>query len=100
MTQADMCALIARRCAVTGPVAHDAIVALLAEIAYQLAMGNRVRLPGIGSLAAVATKPRKNIRNPRTGAAMPDLPPGWKIRFSPAAAMKARLAPVKAGRGA
>lgn len=91
MTHADMITLLAQRCAVSRLQARDALDDLLGQVAERLAAGERVHLPGIGSLTVKAAAARKNARNPRTGAPI-DSPARRRIKFSTAAAMKERLA--------
>lgn len=92
MNQTDAVDLIADRCGVPASKARAALGDLLAKWGHELARGERVHLPGIGSLVVKPTPARTNIRHPMTGQALPDLPPGRKIKFSPAASMKMNLA--------
>jgi DNA-binding protein HU-beta len=91
MTHADMTTLIAQRCAVPRSQARDALNDLLGQVADRLAAGERVHLPGIGSLTVKDVAPRKNARNPRTQEPI-DISARRKIKLTEAAAMKARLA--------
>jgi nucleoid DNA-binding protein len=91
MTQADMITLIAQRCAVPRDRARAAVDDLLSAIADRLADGERVHLPGIGSLTVKTAAARPNARNPRTGEPI-DIRARGRIKFTAAEAMKARLA--------
>jgi DNA-binding protein HU-beta len=99
MTKAEMITLIAQRCAVPNIHATGAVDDLLDEIAARLAAGERVHLPGIGSLTTKDAPPRKNGRNPRTGAPI-DIPARRRIRFTAAAPMKKRLAALPVAQAA
>lgn len=91
MIQTQRIAVVAQAAGITHEQAEAALHALYGTFAADLRAGERVRLPGIGTLVVKATPGRTNIRNPQTGENLPDLPPGRKIKFSPALAMKELL---------
>lgn len=98
MNQDDMITRIAQRTGCTREKALDALVDLLGGISTEIDEGGRVHLPGLGSLVAVTTAARTNVRNPATGEALPDIPAGRKVKFTVNKAMKARLASPRAAR--
>lgn len=101
MTRNDMIQTIAQACGVSGARAGAAIDRLFDEMAGAIQAGDKVPLPGIGSLSRTPTKGGQG-RNPRTGEAIA-IPAGHRAKFSQGKAMKdrlARLAPPAAQRAA
>ena len=96
MIQTQRIAIVAQEAGITHEQAETAIKALYGTIATDLCDGERVRMPGVGSLVAVPVAAHPG-RNPRTGEAI-DVPAHRKVKFAAAASLTTGLAatPVKA----
>jgi nucleoid DNA-binding protein len=70
-------------------VGYDTMNKLSAFIRQEIGTGRPVRLRGIGTFSVIDTHARKG-RNPRTGEEI-DIPAGKRIKFTPAAALKAAI---------
>ncbi len=60
--------------------------ALMKSLTESLSNGDKISLPGIGTMAVVDRPPRKG-RNPRSGEEL-DIPASRNVKFSPAARLK------------
>lgn len=60
--------------------------ALMESMTESLSNGDKISLPGIGTMAVVDRAPRKG-RHPQTGEEL-DIPASRNIKFSPAARLK------------
>lgn len=67
------------------------LYALYALISAELARGEPIKLPGIGTFEPRETGPR-TARNPRTGADV-DVPAKTRVVFAPSATLKNHLNP-------
>jgi len=74
--------------------AKYAVESLMSVVASALVEGLDVSLPGIGKLK-VSTRPARNGRNPRTGAAI-SIPAKTVVKFKPSSNFAAELAAERA----
>ena len=93
MNKADLIDAMAKAGEIKKTQAEKSLSALTDAIKTGLAKGERVVLPGIGSFSCVQRKARTG-RNPRTGKEI-SIPSKTSVKFSPAAAVKEHLNPVK-----
>ncbi|NCD25792.1 MAG: HU family DNA-binding protein [Deltaproteobacteria bacterium] len=66
--------------------AERIVAALVDSITESLSSGDKISLPGVGTMAVVDRAPRKG-RHPRSGEEL-DIPAARGVRFSPAAKLK------------
>ncbi len=88
--QAEIVGRMARASGISHEKAEQALVAYYGVVAGSLAAGQRVRMPGIGTLSAKPTEAHE-ARNPRTGDKI-IVPAGHKVKFAAALALKDLLA--------
>lgn len=69
--------------------ASRVVDAMMESLTESLSHGDKITLPGIGSMAVVDRAHRKGV-DPQTGEAM-DMPPEREIRFSPGKRLKDAL---------
>lgn len=93
MTKEDLVAVMAEAGDIKKTQAEKSLSGLGEAVRAALAKGERVVLPGIGTLCCAQRKARTG-RNPRTGEEI-DIPARKAVKFSPAAVVKERLNPVK-----
>jgi len=93
MNKADLIDAMAKGGEIKKTQAEKSLAALTDAITTGLAKGERVVLPGFGSFSCMQRKARTG-RNPRTGKEI-SIPPRASVKFSPAAAVKEKLNPVK-----
>jgi len=93
MNKADMIDAMAKGGRIAKAQAERALSALAEGVKASLGKGERVVLPGIGSLSCVQRKERTG-RNPRTGKEI-KIPAKTSVKFSAAAAVKDVLNPSK-----
>lgn len=94
MTKDDMLEIIGRHCACGKGAAEYALSELFDTMAAELAGGGEVKLPGVGKMKYAATPGRPGT-NPRTGEKIA-IPPGYRVKLTPAKAMRDRLAALPA----
>ncbi|MGD0662013.1 MAG: HU family DNA-binding protein [Syntrophorhabdales bacterium] len=93
MNKADLIDAMAKAGEIKKAQAEKSLSALTDAIKAGLAKGERAVLPGIGSFSCVQKKARTG-RNPRTGKEI-SIPARASVKFSPAAALKEQMNPVK-----
>ncbi len=93
MTKADLVDVMAKAGNITKAQAEKALSALTESVKSSLGKGERVVLPGIGSMSCTQRKAR-NGRNPQTGKEI-KIPARTAVKFSLAAAVKSMLNPLK-----
>jgi len=93
MNKADLIDAMAKAGEIKKTQAEKSLSALTDAIKTGLAKGERVVLPGIGRFSCVQRKARTG-RNPRTGKEI-SIPSRASVKFSPAAAVKEQLNPLK-----
>jgi DNA-binding protein HU-beta len=91
LTQQDLIRRVANRAGLPQPDVANVLTALAVEFTQALADGQRVRLPGIGSLEAVERAERMG-RNPTTGETI-TVPAKRAVKFRPSGELKVALAP-------
>lgn len=90
MTKAEMIAEVARHTGSSPTLAARALDNLFEGIVASVLKGNAVRLPAIGVLSLKKTAARA-VRNPLTGAALPDKPAGHKVALKAGQELRSRL---------
>ena len=93
MNKADMVDAMAKAGQITKVQAEKALSALTESVKTSLGKGERVVLPGIGSLSCTQRKERTG-RNPQTGKEI-KIPAKTAVKFSVAEAVKSVLNPPK-----
>ena len=93
MNKADLIDAMAKGGQITKTQAEKSLSALADAIRAGLVKGERVVFPGIGSFSCVQRKARTG-RNPGTGQEI-SIPSKTVVKFSPAAAVKEQLNPMK-----
>jgi DNA-binding protein HU-beta len=93
MNKADMVNVMAKAGEITKVRAEKALSALTEAVKASLTKGERVVLPGIGSLSCTQRKERTG-RNPQTGKEI-KIPARTSVKFSLAEAVKSVLNPLK-----
>jgi DNA-binding protein HU-beta len=93
MNKADLVQAMAKEGKITKVQAEKALSALAETVKSSLGKGERVILPGIGSLSCTQRKERTG-RNPRTGKEI-KIPAKTSVKLSVAAAVKDMLNPSK-----
>ena len=89
MNTRDLTAAMAAEAGITAAAAEAALRAAIARLEHALVSGNRVLLPGFGSLVPVRRK-RRRARHPGSGATIV-IPARTTVKFVPAAALLGRL---------
>lgn len=89
MNKYDLVKRLGKECGVTEAEAEKMVKATLDTFTEALAEGERVFLPGFGTLAPVARSARRG-RNPKTGEAL-SLPAYNAIKFTAAKRLKEAL---------
>jgi len=93
MTKEDLVAVMATAGDIKKTQAEKSLSALGEAVRAALAKGEKVVLPGIGTLCCAQRKARTG-RNPRTGEEI-NIPSKTAVKFSPAAVVKEQLNPPK-----
>jgi DNA-binding protein HU-beta len=93
MNKADMVDAMAKAGTIKKAQAERALSGLMEAVKTSLGKGERVTLPGIGSLSCTQRKERTG-RNPRTGQEI-KIPATTSVKFSLAEAIKSILNPLK-----
>jgi DNA-binding protein HU-beta len=93
MNKTDLIDAMAKGGEIKKTQAEKSLSALADAIRAGLAKGERVVLPGIGNFSCQQRKARTG-RNPRTGKEI-SIPSRTVVKFSPAAAVKEQLNPMK-----
>lgn len=89
MTKAELISKIAEKAQTTKVQAESCMEALIAVVGDELAAGEKVALPGLGTFT-VAERAARNGRNPKTGEAM-EIAASRAVRFKLAKAVKDKL---------
>lgn len=98
MNRVDLTSRVSELSGLTLKQSSAAVSATLEAIGEALARGEQVTLHGFGTFSPRQRKPR-TIVHPTTGERL-TVPGTFGVRFSPAAALKRRLAAAPAGAGA
>ncbi len=86
MTKADLITKLAKDTSTTKANVSNVLNSLIANISQDLKKGERIILPGIGSLSVVKRAAR-NGRNPQTGKKI-TIPARKVVKFRPGKALK------------
>lgn len=86
MNKSDLVERLQREMGYSEAEASRVVDSLMESITESLRNGDKISLPGIGTMAVVDRAPRKG-RNPQTGTEL-DIPASRNVKFSPAARLK------------